>query len=256
MMIVSVVSHGQNAMVTPLISQLLACPEVGSVILTCNIPDAPDIEPRDRLHIVHNTMPAGFGANHNAAFRQARRQHADATYFCIMNPDITLGENPFPLLLAHFADAGVGLVAPRIDSPAGHIEESARNFPTRFQLGLKALGLRRRGYRADSGGLIHPDWVAGMFMLLPAITFEQLGGFDERFHLYYEDVDLCARLGQASKRIICDTRVRAIHDARRDSHRKIKYLKWHIASMRRHFLKQRLRRMESKKQAFLNRSYG
>ena len=108
----------------------------------------------------------------------------------------------------------------------------------------------------DVGGLIYPDWVAGMFMLLPVRTFEDLGGFDVRFHLYYEDVDLCARLGQASKRIICDLRVSVIHDARRDSHRKLKYLNWHIASMRRYFVKQRLRDLESKKQIFANKKYG
>ena len=45
MIIVSVVSHGQNAMVTPLIAQLLACPDVREVIVTCNIPDASEIEP-------------------------------------------------------------------------------------------------------------------------------------------------------------------------------------------------------------------
>jgi len=255
-MIVSVVSHGQNAMVTPLIAQLLTCPDVNSVILTCNIPDMPAIEPHARLHILHNATPTGFGANHNAAFKTARRQYPDATFFCILNPDITLRENPFPLLIEHLSDADVGLVAPRIDSPAGELEESARAFPTCFQLGLKLLGLRRHIRMTDVGGLIYPDWVAGMFMLLPVRTFEDLGGFDERFHLYYEDVDLCARLGQASKRIICDLRVSVIHDARRDSHRKLKYLNWHIASMRRYFVKQRLRDLESKKQIFANKKYG
>lgn len=42
--------------------------------------------------------------------------------------------------------------------------------------------------------IIYPDWVGGMFMLFRRETFAQLGGFDQRYFLYYEDVDLCARL--------------------------------------------------------------
>jgi len=254
MIIVSVVSHGQNAMVIPLIAQLLECPDVRGVVLTCNIPDASDIRPRHGLQILHNPKPKGFGANHNAAFRHARRRHPEMRFFCILNPDITIRDNPFPSLCGHFADAAVGLVAPRIMSPSGDIEDSARAFPTRVELGLKLLGFRRRARRTEVEDLLHPDWVAGMFMLVSATTFDQIGGFDEGFHLYYEDVDLCARLRQSQKTIICDTRVSVIHDARRDSHRKLTYMKWHIASMRRHFLKQRLRRRASQKQIVLGKT--
>lgn len=240
MVVVSVVSHGQNALVQPLVEQLLQCADVHRVILTCNVPDAPTFEPGPRLDVIENSTPKGFGANHNSAFRHARDMFAEAPLFCILNPDISLDGNPFPILSEDLQSQEVGLAAPRILSPSGQIEDSARTFPTISGLFLKLLGFKPKDYFDLEGPLIHPDWVAGMFMLVTAKTFDEMGGFDEGFHLYYEDVDLCDRLRRASKRIVCDTRVTVVHDARRESHRNIRYFKWHVISMSRFFVKQLL----------------
>jgi GT2 family glycosyltransferase len=80
------------------------------------------------------------------------------------------------------------------------------------------------------------DWVGGMFMLLRRDVFETLGGFDERYFLYYEDVDLCARLWSAGMRVMQLRQVSVIHLARRSSHRSLRYLVIHLVSMSRYFL--------------------
>jgi GT2 family glycosyltransferase len=74
-----------------------------------------------------------------------------------------------------------------------------------------------------------------MFMLLDSKAFRTLGGFDERFFLYYEDVDLCCRIRLAGCSLTICPAVNVVHDARRASHRNLRFMKWHLASMIRFF---------------------
>jgi GT2 family glycosyltransferase len=62
-------------------------------------------------------------------------------------------------------------------------------------------------------------------------VFAALGGFDERYFMYYEDVDLCARVREAGLDVRLDPAARAVHAAQRDSHRRPRYLAWHLRSM-------------------------
>ena len=73
-------------------------------------------------------------------------------------------------------------------------------------------------------------------MFFPASAFRAVGGFDSRFFLYYEDVDLCARLRLAGFDIQVVTTAQVIHDARRDSHRRLRYFAFHVTSIWRYFM--------------------
>jgi len=77
--------------------------------------------------------------------------------------------------------------------------------------------------------------VAGFFMLFRSAAFRSLGGFDERYFLYYEDFDLCCRLRAAGHAIAWVPQARVVHDARRTSHRNARYLVWHASSVLRFF---------------------
>src|ERR1039457_6698054 len=94
---VSVVSHLQGELVTNLLADLVHFPEVAKVVLVYNLPE-PSVPIPDALigkvEIIRNSSPLGFGANHNLAFA-----HCKTPFFCIVNPDIRLPSNPFPLLL-------------------------------------------------------------------------------------------------------------------------------------------------------------
>jgi len=74
-----------------------------------------------------------------------------------------------------------------------------------------------------------------MFMLFPSEIFKQLDGFDQKFFLYYEDVDLCARLRLLGYEVVLCPAASVVHQARRSSHSDFKYMIWHIASMMRFF---------------------
>jgi GT2 family glycosyltransferase len=233
MLNVSIVSHGHGAMVADLLHDLDAYVRVPlRVFLTFNLPEEDALEAsslRYPLRVIRNARPRGFGANHNAAFRLA-----GGGAFCVLNPDVRLMADPFPALLAELGDARAGVVAPRIVNPQGQTESSARRFPT--PLSILRKGLFGAALEYDIGKEALPvDWVSGTFMLFPAGPFGEVGGFDERYHLYYEDVDLCARLRREGYAVRLVPAVQAVHAARRDSHRKLAYLRWHVASMLRYF---------------------
>ena len=241
MISVSIVSHGQGALVADLLADLDAhCAGTIEVLLTMNVPESLPFDPtgfRFPLRVLDNRTAKGFGANHNAAFRESRNE-----FFCVLNPDIRLRANPFGELAERLRDPAVGVAAPLVRSPAGSIEDSARRVPTPLSILGKALfGGSRPDYEIGTADL-HPDWVAGMFMLLRRETFAAVGGFDERYFLYYEDVDLCTRLALAGKRVVYCPAVEAIHDARRESHRSLRHLRFHVASMLRFFFSAPFRR--------------
>lgn len=235
---VSVVSHGQGALVEPLLDQLAACPDVGQVLLTRNIPEGEIRVPAalaPRVTWIDNAEPKGFGANHNSAAALATGR-----FLGVLNPDIRLSADPFAPLIKALEESGerVALIAPAVADPAGHIEDSVRRFPTVWGLLKKLLRVSDGRIPLDpNSAMTEVDWVAGMFMLIRTEEFLQVGGFDDAFFLYYEDVDLCERLHARGRDVAVCPSVLVVHDARRQSHRSARYLKWHLQSMLRYFLK-------------------
>jgi len=229
----SIISHGHGVMVCHLASQLLACPEVSKVIVTLNIPEEISLPESARIEIIRNDFPLGFAANQNQAFSRS-----DGKFFCVLNPDITLSGNPFGLLIHGMEEAGADISAPRVISPQGKVEDSVRRFPTLIGLLARVLRLSTGQIHLDATSKpLYPDWVAGMFMLFRHEAYARLGGFDEGFFLYYEDVDICVRAWNSGMKIVVCPAVSVVHDARRASHRSLRHLRWHLASMGRYFWK-------------------
>lgn len=226
----------QAAMVKALLGDLdrycNTCPL--EVLLTLNLPETLPFVSGDfsfPVIVQVNRAPRGFSANHNHAFTKSSGE-----LFCVMNPDIRLDEDVFAALDACLQGAAVGVAAPLVLDENGATEDSARFFPTPFRILCKALGGCRGCDYVVKDEVVFPDWVAGMFMLFRREVFEELGGFDERYFLYYEDVDLCARLRLHGYEAVLCPSARVSHHARRSSHRNIRYLRWHLASMLRFFL--------------------
>lgn len=138
-------------------------------------------------------------------------------------------------LVARLQDGSIGVVAPRVVNPAGLQEDSARHFPSPLSIGLKALRLGNGRPYLLGTEVLEPDWTAGMFMLLRTTVFAEVGGFDTRYFLYYEDVDLCARLRLSGYRVVVTPEATVVHAAQRSSHRRVRYLVWHLRSMLRFF---------------------
>lgn len=232
----SIVSHGHAGMLAGLLAQVADLPAVAEVIVTVNVPEPLVTVPSTltgRVRWRRNASPRGFGANHNAAFAGCK-----TPYFCVLNPDIDLQSNPFPLLLQCLDQSGAALAAPRTLAMDGTEQDSIRHFPTPIGLLSKALGGSKGAYALSDGcEPFFPDWVGGMFMLFRSDAFKCIGGFDEKFFMYYEDVDICARLWKAGLRVVACPQASVVHAAQRASHRDGRHLRWHLASMARYFWK-------------------
>jgi len=227
----SIVSHGHGTLLDGLLHDLngLAGSDYPTVILTYNIPEiAVDIGKYPLLKIIetYNKEPKGFGDNHNAAFMLCK-----SSWFAVLNPDLRLPTDPFVALKKTAAKAKhIGVIAPTVFNSAGGMEDAVRGNLTPLSLLLRrtpAIRNRRRLPREGDSFF----WIAGMFMLFPSEAYRAVGGFDERFFLYCEDYDICARLNLAGYAVVVDSTASVVHDAQRDSHRSFKHLRLHLVSL-------------------------
>jgi len=234
----SIVSHGDAERVNHLLSSIQECePDTKrlQVILTDNLgSDLPefDSEPWASLYILRNKKQYGLAYNNNRIF-----EIANGEYFAILNPDLIFEKAIFDQLITSLRKHHAHLVAPQIIDTNGNIQDSYRRLPSPVEL------IRRRipGYHfeplmPDANGLVHPDWIAGMFWLMPLDIYCTLHGMDEKFKLYFEDVDFCTRARLQGMKIVADTNQYVLHDAQRSSRKKLYYLFLHTWSAVRFFM--------------------
>ncbi|MBR6976323.1 MAG: glycosyltransferase family 2 protein, partial [Ottowia sp.] len=234
----SLVSHGQGAQAWALLQRLAVLPgwRPQRVVLTLNISE-PDFAAQVRaaawpfdVQALENAAPLGFGANHNQAFARDM-QLGGSDFFAVLNPDIAWdeGSNPFAAMRRALEQTPqAGLAYPLQCDAEGNMQDSERLAPSPARL------LRRYapwGQRQEIGAEGSPEWVNAACILLPRAVYAQLGGFDEGFRMYGEDVDLCLRLQLAGWRMARAEDARIIHSAARTSHRSAQHFFWHVASL-------------------------
>ena len=219
---VSIVSHGQLELIRPLLEQLnaLSAAMVDKVVLTINIPE-PDLLAGLRFGFpverIENSVAKGFGANHNQAFN-----HCESDWFLVLNPDIRFDADVLRPLVAQAAP-DAGLLAPRILEPGKATPEQHRRVITPLEI----LTRRRPGYPIPD----MPDWIPGLFMMFRSSVYRQIGGFDERYFMYGEDFDICARTQLAGWRLQIAEDLLTRHEAQRASRTSWRHLWWHVTSL-------------------------
>jgi N-acetylglucosaminyl-diphospho-decaprenol L-rhamnosyltransferase len=155
----------------------------------------------DRWRVYMAPTNPGFGAACNLGARQTRSE-----YLLFLNADVILAEDAC-LRMTSLAEQyqRTAAVGPRIIGSDGEVELSARAFPSIWTgiFGRSSLATRllRRALRvprpvapALSPGSRTVDWISGACMLVRRRAFEEVGGFDEVYWMYWEDADLCRRL--------------------------------------------------------------
>ena len=131
----------------------------------------------------------------------------DAPVVAVLNPDTVLGPGVARALTARFADAKLGAAGPRLHNPDGTVYPSARQIPSLVDaVGHGLLFFvwpdnpftgRYRETGADPARPREVDWVSGAAIWLRRAALDDIGGWDERYFMYVEDVDLCWRLCRA-----------------------------------------------------------
>lgn len=160
----------------------------------------------------------GFGAAHNIGMARARGQ-----FFLIFNSDAEVLDGTIPEMVAEFRrDSAIGCVGARHVNADGSLQRSMNAFPTLLNDTLELTELARletvqRALRprfpwfSDHDARIEPDWVNGACMMLRRSAIDQVGGFDEAFFIYVEELDLCYRLRQARWTTVFTPQAKVMH---------------------------------------------
>ena len=170
------------------------------------------------VQLILNAENRGFAVACNQAARGIR-----ADYVLFLNPDARLDRGSIPAVVALLEDeahAPIGIVGIQLVGDEGIVSRSCARFPTPWTMVSKSLGLDRLlpsvcpGYMMtewDHSASREVDHVMGAFYLVRAGVFSTLGGFDESFFVYFEDLDFSLRARQAGWRSYYLADARAYH---------------------------------------------
>ena len=149
--------------------------------------------------VVRNAVNVGFGRGINQGVAAST-----APFILIMNPDCRLEHGALATMRAELEGRQrCAIVGPRVLDPAGSEQGSARGDPDMLTGLFGRTGLLRnllpsspvsRRNVVSNGESATVDWVSGACMLVRRAAFDEVGGFDARYFLYWEDADLCRRL--------------------------------------------------------------
>jgi N-acetylglucosaminyl-diphospho-decaprenol L-rhamnosyltransferase len=153
----------------------------------------------------------GFGAANNVALAQV-----DTDWIAFVNPDVTVGGADDLARLARVSATNQALVAPQLLNSDGSEQPNARGLPYLVDKvanrGVSLPGARLHDYaRTGLSGPTFAAWTIGAALAGPTATFHDLGGWDERFFIYYEDHDLGLRAWRAGTPVVLDPEVRWSH---------------------------------------------
>ncbi|ACN16062.1 putative glycosyl transferase (group 2 family protein) [Desulforapulum autotrophicum HRM2] len=247
---VSIVSHNSRSDLELLMPSLKkALTGISSEVLlvdNCSSDGAADFVRSNYPEVIltENSVPCGYGANHNKNLKQVRGK-----YVLFMNSDMVIMP-PALTLLCDFMDRNthVGLCCPNVLNPDGSLQYLNKNYPNLFDLMIRrfvpgaaksvfkrrmdAYELRESGYRRS----VLVPFVSGCFMFCRTGVIQQVNGFDERYFLYFEDVDLCRKVQKIALTMSCP-QARVVHRWERSAHKELKWFIVFVQSAVRYFNK-------------------
>jgi GT2 family glycosyltransferase len=226
-----VVSHGSARELEKSLPALR--PQVDELVVIANVPGSVPA----RVEAVQNDRPLGFAANLN---KGVALTSGDAVLS--VNPDAVPEPGAVAALAAFMvAHPRCGVAGPKMVFPDGRPQPSRRRFPTVTGTIVRRTPLRkvvsqRRHLHLDEAppaGPVQADWMLGGFLLLRRSMLEELGGFDEGFRLYGEDIDLQYRARKAGweRWYVPEAVVRHEHQAETDKRWLTRRTLWHWAGI-------------------------
>ncbi|MDZ7271679.1 MAG: glycosyltransferase family 2 protein [candidate division KSB1 bacterium] len=185
---------------------------------TCAVVEEIAADASTPVRLVRNAENAGFTKAANQGLVSSIGQ-----YVLLLNPDVVVRSNTIRSLVDYLEqNPGVGMVAPQLRFPEGRIQPSCRRFPRRLDVLFELVGLSRLFPRSKvfnrwkMGDFDHltpreVDQPQGAFLLARREAVRSVGPLDERFVLFFSDVDWCRRFWEKGWPVVFRPEVYAIH---------------------------------------------
>ena len=250
MIFVSVVSHGHFDLIKELgVLANVAKDSRLRIYLVDNVGEANFEEWCKENHITYkkNKKKLGFGANNNLNFAQAAEASKSVDdYFIVLNPDLIID----PSMLVELEqqskqyEACISTVNLFLDRDLKFSEDCIRNFPSAMSF-LKSFLFGKNSTIIPKNNIITPvpvDWCAGCLIGFNMIHYRRLNGFDERYFMYCEDIDICYRSWKIhGERVMYFPDIKGVHLSQKRSRRFLsKHFYWHVVSAIRFIISRQL----------------
>ncbi|MBE3667246.1 hypothetical protein BOO35_19525 [Vibrio navarrensis] len=238
---ISVVSHGHGKLISSL-DVLSKLNDNYKVVIKNNKsdPELFEYSKSNNITLLDFSYGAGFGENNNIVYQYCKSDLGmqDNDYFIVLNPDVVIEKIAIDLLISQQIENQDNLVAINLfkDKLYNIPDNSVRKFPRLWDF-FSSLVFKINKTLIDKNVLMDRatvDWVAGSFMSFKSVHYKKLKGFNEKYFMYCEDIDICYRSKNKGSSVIFYKNIKAIHYAQQDSRNIFsKNFVWHtISSMR------------------------
>ncbi|KGL62079.1 glycosyltransferase [Polaribacter sp. Hel1_85] len=187
----------------------------------------------------------GFGAGHNMILDKIK---LNSRYHLILNPDVIFSPSVIPNLILELGkNENISMIAPKVLFPDGQHQYSCRRYPLVSELLARRFTFlnpifKRKIFEGQYKDRnlsedFFVEYITGCFHLYKTDDFVKLKGFDERYFLYMEDVDICKKIDGLGKKKLYYPKEEIIHVLKQGSSKDIKLFLLHISSAIKYFLK-------------------
>ncbi len=183
----------------------------------------------------------GFGKGHNTILNRIKNV---SDFHLILNPDVEFDGSVVSKMIKEIGKVeNVAMIAPKVTFPNGEFQYTCRKYPTPLEMAFRRMNMfkkyvHKREYRGtDLTKPFYPDFIHGCFMLFRTVDFVRIGGFDERYFLYMEDVDICRKIDKMGKKKLYYPNVEINHSLRKGSSKNSRLFFVHLNSSIKYFKK-------------------
>lgn len=239
----SIVLYGHSEReIAPLATSLLASEQLERLVFVDNGGcDWANGWVGDRVSYIRPAGNIGFGAGHNLALKHFGQ---NARYYIVCNPDISLDPSCLGILAREIERLNVGLVVPDVRYLNGDRQEVCKLLPSPLNLFVRRFAPKLadvfdNSYLMRGADYSHPlfaPFLSGCFMFFRGDALRSVRGFDERYFMYMEDVDLSRQVAERFGAMYTPA-VQVAHAFQRGSYANRKLLNYHITSAIRYFNK-------------------
>lgn len=204
----------------------------------------------DSVQMIHDKYPdvrvlpqnenVGFTRGNNIGFREAQGR-----YLFLLNPDTEIIEDAIPALFNYMENhADVGIIGTHTLNSDGSHQSTRRRFPT-LKTGIfestwlsayapHSIDQRYKMLDTDDNTILEVDWVQGSAMLVRREVYETLGGLDEGYVMYSEEMDWCKRAKDAGWKVVYHGEAYITHHSGKSSDQvgALKHIHFHTSKLR------------------------